>query len=37
MLKIALSKGRILSETLKLFNKIQMDFSQVNEDTRKLF
>jgi len=37
MLKITLSKGRILSETLKLFNKIQMDFSQVNEDTRKLF
>jgi len=37
MLKIALSKGRILSETLKLFNKIQMDCSQVNEDTRKLF
>lgn len=37
LLKIALSKGRILSETLKLFHKIQMDFSEVNEDSRKLF
>ncbi|HHY42899.1 MAG TPA: ATP phosphoribosyltransferase [Thermoanaerobacterales bacterium] len=37
LLKIALSKGRILSETLSLFNKIQMDFSEVYEDSRKLF
>lgn len=37
LLKIALSKGRILSETIELFKKIQMDFSQVNEDFRKLF
>ncbi len=37
LLKIALSKGRILSETIELFKKIQMDFSQVNEDSRKLF
>lgn len=37
LLKIALSKGRILAETLKLFHKIQMDFSGVNEDSRKLF
>ena len=37
LLKIALSKGRILTETLQLFEKIQMDFKGVNEDSRKLF
>jgi len=36
-MKIAISKGRMLSETLNLFNKIQMDFSEVTEDSRKLF
>ncbi|WP_213975269.1 ATP phosphoribosyltransferase [Tepidanaerobacter acetatoxydans] len=37
LLKIALSKGRILLETLELFKKIQMDFEGVSEDSRKLF
>ena len=37
LLKIALSKGRILTETLQLFEKIQIDFKGVNEDSRKLF
>ncbi|HHY71388.1 MAG TPA: ATP phosphoribosyltransferase [Thermoanaerobacterales bacterium] len=37
LLKIALSKGRILAETLELFNKINMDCDGVSEDSRKLF
>jgi len=37
LLRIALSKGRILSDTLELFKKIQMDFCEVREDSRKLY
>lgn len=36
-LTIALSKGRILTETLELFKKIQWNFDEINEDSRKLF
>lgn len=35
-LTIALSKGRILGETLELFKKIDMNFKGVGEDSRKL-
>ena len=37
VLSIALSKGRIMKETLELFNKAQLNFDKVNEDSRKLF
>lgn len=36
-LTIALSKGRILKETLELFKKIDWNFDKINEDSRKLF
>ncbi|MDN5311798.1 ATP phosphoribosyltransferase [Biomaibacter acetigenes] len=35
-LTIALSKGRILGETMELFNRIKMHFDNVSEDSRKL-
>lgn len=35
-LTIALSKGRIIKDTIKLFEKVGFDISVVNEDSRKL-
>lgn len=35
-LTIALSKGRILGETMELFDKIKMNFDDVSEGSRKL-
>jgi ATP phosphoribosyltransferase len=37
LLTIALSKGRILTETLELFKKIDINFDGLNENSRKLF
>ncbi len=37
LLKIALSKGRIMGETLELFQKIKMDLNEVSESSRRLF
>ncbi|HHY04647.1 MAG TPA: ATP phosphoribosyltransferase [Thermoanaerobacterales bacterium] len=37
LLSIALSKGRILKDTLEIFNRLNMDFSDIDKDSRKLF
>ncbi|WP_422445239.1 ATP phosphoribosyltransferase [Thermoanaerobacterium sp. DL9XJH110] len=36
LLTIALSKGRILKETLRLFKKMGLNFDDIREDSRKL-
>ncbi|HHW04094.1 MAG TPA: ATP phosphoribosyltransferase [Thermoanaerobacterales bacterium] len=35
-LTVALSKGRILGETIELFKRIKLNFDNVSEDSRKL-
>lgn len=36
LLTLALSKGRILGETMELFNRIKMNFENVSENSRRL-